>query len=173
MFKAKSLLAAVLGMGFSVGVVPDTGGGTTVDPNAAPAAPDVSASGVVGATVEADAAQAAQNTVGAVVGAVESAVGNAVNEVVQTVESFADKAKKYFNTKEVVHLSNALIPLSAAVDDLTQTVAKKADVSELVSDAVAAAVASVQATITAQAQSIADLQTQISTLTQKVTQATS
>jgi hypothetical protein len=157
MFKAKSLLAAVLGMGFSMGVVPDIGGGTTVDPNAAPAAPDVSASGVVGATVA------------AVVGAVDSAV--------TAVESFADKASKYFTSKNPVHLSDALVPMGGALDDLTVNAARKSDVNAAVASAVSstvsAAVAPLQATLATQAQSITDLQTQISTLVQKVAQATS
>ena len=116
----------------------------------------------------ADVAQAAQNTVGPVVGAVESAV----TEVVQTVESFADKAKKYFSTKEVNHLSDALIPLSAAVDDLILNTVKKSDLDNAVEYDYQAKKALDNKLITIQ-QQIIDLQTQISTLVQKVAQATS
>ncbi|MFZ6686417.1 hypothetical protein ACO0K0_01570 [Undibacterium sp. SXout11W] len=100
--------------------------------------------------------------------AAASATG-AVDSAIEAVETFADKAAKYFSSKNPMHLSEALVPMAKALDDLqTAKPGAAVDVSALIS----AEIAPFKSTITSQASAIADLQAQVSTLAQQVAKAT-
>ena len=92
---------------------------------------------------------------GDLVESVVDAVAGNVSEVVSSVETFEAKAKKFFTSQDKAHLSDALVPIGAAVDGLKGTVID------------------LKSTIDNQALTITTLQGQVASLAQSVAKFTS